>query len=84
MRTVSLPGTSADATSTYRRSTTGAGLGDPTPLPKQLVYVPGTVRVSLGVLGRPPHGRAIETDRLVNDEEPADDGNECEDQPENE
>jgi hypothetical protein len=34
-------------------------LGDPTPLPKQLVYVPGTGRVNLGVLRRPPHGPAI-------------------------
>jgi hypothetical protein len=34
-------------------------LRDPTPLPKQLVYVPGTGRVNLGVLGRPPDGLAI-------------------------
>ena len=42
MRTVvSLPGTSADAPSTYGRSSQQrARLGDPTPLPKQLVYVP--------------------------------------------
>jgi hypothetical protein len=35
------------------------GLGDPSPLLKQLVYVPGAARVNLGVLGRPPDGPAV-------------------------
>jgi hypothetical protein len=52
----------------------GKLLRGPTPLPKQLVYVPGTVRVNLAVLGRPPHGRAIKTDLLASGEEPDDDG----------
>ena len=43
----------------WAKLTTEGRLGDPTPLPKQLVYVAGTGRVNLGVLGRPPHGRAI-------------------------
>jgi hypothetical protein len=54
---------SEDAAVERRKGLPGAAtrnfLGDPTSLPQQLVYVPGTVRVSVGVLGRPPHGLAI-------------------------
>ena len=43
-----------DPCSQHRRN-----LGKPTPLPKQLVDVPGTSRVKLGVLEKPPDGPAI-------------------------
>jgi hypothetical protein len=43
-----------DQCSQHRR-----GLGNPIPLPEQLVYEPRTAGVNLSVLGRPPDGPAV-------------------------